>query len=65
MITTAVQKTPQSVAVYDERGNYRLIPGTLLDYTSQTVTVKPLSGAHTAHIYNENEQIIRSVHIFS
>ena len=65
MITTAIQKTPQSVAVYDECGSYRLIPGTLLDYTSQTVTVKPLSGAHTAHIYNEKGKIIRSVHIFS
>ena len=63
MITTAVQKTPQSVAVYDERGSYRLISGTLLDYTSQTVTVKTLSGDHTAHIYNEKGQIIRSVHI--
>ena len=63
MITTAVQKMPQSVAVYDERGSYRLILGTLLDYTSQTVTVKPLSGAHTAHVYNEKGQIIRSVHI--
>jgi hypothetical protein len=51
------------VAVYDERGSYRLIPGTLLDYTSQTVTVKPLSGDHTAHIYNEKGQIIRSVYI--
>ena len=65
MITTAVQKTPQSVAVYDERGSYRLIPGTLLDYTSQTVTIKPLSVDHTAHIYNEKGQIIRAVHIFN
>ena len=65
MITAAVQKTPQSVWVYDESGSARQLPGTLLDYTSQTVTIKPLSGDHTAHIYNEKGQIIRSVHIFS
>lgn len=65
MITVAVQQTPQSVWVYDERGSYRLLPGTWLDYTSQTVTIKPRSGDHTAHIYNEKGQIIRSVYIFS
>ena len=63
MITTAIQKTPQSVAVYDECGSYRLIPGTLLDYTSQTVTVKPLSGSHTAYIYDDKGRVIRTINI--
>ena len=61
MITAAVRKTPQSVWVYDERGSARQLSGTLLGYTSQTVTIKPLSGSHTAYIYNEKGQIIRSV----
>ena len=63
MIATAVQKTPQSVAVYDERGSYRLITGKLLGYTSQTVTVKPLSASNTANIYDDKGKCIRVISI--
>lgn len=63
MITTAVQKTPRSVWVYDERGSARQLSGTLLGYTSQTVTIKPLSGSHTAYIYDDKGREIRTINI--
>ena len=63
MITAAVQKTPQSVWVYDESGSARQLPGILLDYTSQTVTIKPLSGCHTAYIYGDKGRVIRTINI--
>ena len=63
MITTAVQKTPRSVWAYDERGSARQLSGTLLGYTSQTVTIKPLSGCHTAYIYDDKGRVIRTINI--
>lgn len=46
------QSSGNSIMIYDEKGHYRCtIPGTLLGYTSLTVSVK---NGSTTMVYDEN-----------
>lgn len=53
MITAAIQKTPNSVWVYNENGSARQMTGTLIGFTSNTVTIRPLSALNTVNVYDE------------
>lgn len=54
MITAAIQKTPNSVWVYNENGSARQMTGTLIGFTSNTVTIRPLSALNTVNVYDEH-----------
>lgn len=62
MIAHALQKTPRTVWVYNDKGKMSCsIQGTLLNYTGSAVSVKPLSAERTVYMYNENGKFVSSI----
>ena len=62
MIASAVQITPHTVQIYNERGSViRSLYGTLLGYTSETVTIRPNGAKSLAYIYDDKGNSIRTI----
>jgi hypothetical protein len=61
MITTAIQKTSQSVWVYNESGSARQYTGHLVDYTSNTVIIRPLSALHSVNVYDDKGRHLQTI----
>lgn len=62
MIASAVQITPHTVQIYNERGSViRSLYGTLLGYTSETVTIRPNGAKSLAYVYDDKGNSIRTI----
>ena len=63
MITSVVQKTKNTIYIYNERGQVSGIISNaqLQGYTSETVSAKPHSTTRTVQIYNEKGRVINTV----
>lgn len=62
MIATAVQKTPQTVWVYNEKGSMIFSKqGYLINYTSDNLVVKPLSACSTMYVYDSKGNHLRTI----
>ena len=63
MITSVVQKTKNTIYIYNERGQVSGIISNaeLQGYTSETVSAKLNAHSRTINIYNEKGRVINTV----
>lgn len=63
MIASAAQITPNTVWIYNERGSViRSLSGTLLGYTSETVSIRPAGMKSLVYVYNDKGNAIRTIY---
>lgn len=62
MISHALQKTRNTVWVYNDKGKMEFsLQGTLLNYTGSGVSVRPLSSERTVYTYDSHGKFISSI----